>query len=93
MKGIDTLSWPLARLPEAVERLGRRSGFVSESAALPEMPAGATDMAEVERRVQAVCDWLEIEAEPIHSPYPDVDDVVRNAGASLLMLPLQPVRF
>ena len=93
MKGIDAISWPLDRLPEAVARMSRRVGYLQRMPELPALSAVASEMDEVERRVQAVCDCIGVEAEAIGSPYPDVDKVVRRIGPALLMLPGQPVRF
>lgn len=93
MKGIDAISWPLERLPEAVARMCRRVGYLQRMPQLPSLSAVASEMDEVERRVQAVCDCIGVEAEPIACPYPEVDQVVRRVGPALLMLPGTPVRF
>jgi len=86
---LDILSWPIERLGEAMETLARKSGLSPRLVDTPIPPEGlARDGGEgFGQWLEAAADHLGIEAEPVASPYAEVERLVRNAGPALLSMP------
>lgn len=94
-ENLYTFSWPIARLGEALEQLAQTSGLgVSpvSRAPFPEPPTRADD-PHLGAWLETSAGWLGIEAEPIETPYPDIEALVQGAGPALLYLPGDSARF
>lgn len=89
MGELDGLSWPLARLGEALETLARTCGLAPRSVDLPAPPPGfAQDGgADLGRWIEATAGSLGLEAEPVDLPYAEVEQLVRSTAPALLCLP------
>src|SRR5262249_32925576 len=89
MIDLDTLTWAVAQLGEAVAALGRCSGLVPRVRETPASPEGlAREGAEaLEAWIEATAAWLGLEAEAVETPYTEVEQLVRAAGPALLRLP------
>jgi ATP-binding cassette subfamily B protein len=86
---VADLSWPAARLVEAIDALGRHSGLTARTARRHEPcgPPAQLDDTALGRWIEASAGWLGFEAEAVETPYPDVESFVRTAGPALLRLP------
>jgi ATP-binding cassette subfamily B protein len=88
-RSIHALSWPAARLGEAIETAGRRAGLGPHEAEVgappPRLLVG--DSAALGRWIEAAAAWLGLEAEPVETPYAEVEQLVSTAGPALLRLP------
>jgi ATP-binding cassette subfamily B protein len=91
MRDLNTLTWPVARLGEALETMARHSGLAQSGRATPVPPAGLAqeDAAALGAWIEAAAAWLGLEAEPVEAPYPEAERLVRVAGPALLRLPNQ----
>ncbi|MGH8606832.1 MAG: ATP-binding cassette domain-containing protein [Gammaproteobacteria bacterium] len=85
--GIEPLSWPVARLGEALQALGKESGF-SLAKDLKEFSSadGGCDLDEVRLTpwVGAAAARLGLEAEPVEATYPEVEALVGGCAPALL---------
>jgi ATP-binding cassette subfamily B protein len=77
-------SWPAAQLGEALDALARHSGLAGRAEAVP-APRAATER--LSPWIEAAASWLGCEAEPVQTPYGEVEDLVTNGGPALLRLP------
>ena len=66
-RSLHELSWPAARLGEAIETAGRRAGFGPHEAEVGAPPARLLtgDSAALGRWIEAAAAWLGLEAEPV----------------------------
>jgi ATP-binding cassette, subfamily B, bacterial len=89
MGDLDTLSWPVSKLGEALEALARTGGLMPRSVEVPPPPPRlAWDGSEaLGRWIEATAGSLGFEAEPVEVSYAEVEQVVRSAGPVLLRLP------
>jgi ABC-type multidrug transport system fused ATPase/permease subunit len=89
MDALDTLSWPLPRLGEALEALARASNLAPRAVEVPLSPGGlAWDSSEaLGSWIEATASVLGLEAERVEVPYAEVERLVRSAGPALLSLP------
>jgi ATP-binding cassette subfamily B protein len=79
------ITWPLARLGEAIEALGREwrpGGGVREGAPPPVL--GAESLG---AWIAAAAAWLGLEAEPVETGYGEVDLLLAHVGPALLRVP------
>ncbi|MDB5600931.1 MAG: transporter ATP-binding protein [Xanthobacteraceae bacterium] len=83
---IERLSWPVSRLGEAVEALGRRSGLAPVPAELPAVPDAVRDdqAGELGRWVIWSAERLGLEAKPLDLAASDLDAVLRGGGPALI---------
>jgi ATP-binding cassette, subfamily B, bacterial len=89
---LEALTWPRARLGEAVVALARQAGVGSEpTTALPttDEDPPALDDESVERRLEAVAATLDLEIEPVEPTVRALDAFLRRAGLALFRLPGQ----
>jgi ATP-binding cassette subfamily B protein len=86
---MDALSWPLDRLGEALGALAHQLGLIPQPLDLPVPPQQLRqgNRETIGRWIEAVADWLDIEAEPVEILYPQVEQVVQNIGPAILRLP------
>ncbi len=81
MTGAGSLAWPVARLPEALELLARRSGLSPRPGQLS-APRAVPGGPWIERAAE----WLGFEAEPVDTAYPGVGLMIAGAAPALLGL-------
>ena len=81
MRDLHTLTWPVARLGEALEALARHSGLAPSGQETPMPPAGLTQeaAAALGAWIENAAAWLGLEAEPMEATYPEVERLVRAA--------------
>jgi ATP-binding cassette subfamily B protein len=94
MSGRDPVrhAWPLSRLSEALESLALAAGLPTRSIELPGPPTLPDAPARERHRllgrwIESAAGSLDLEAEPLESPYPDLEAMVRGAAPALLRLP------
>lgn len=89
MSEIDALGWPMSKLGEAIEALARTSGLSPRAVEIPTPPEPLEQESgeAIGRWIEATAGWLGLEADPVESPYAEVDRLVRRAGTALLRLP------
>jgi ATP-binding cassette, subfamily B, bacterial len=96
MRSVHELSWPAARLGEALETAARRAGLGAREAEVGAPPARllTADSALLGRWIESVARWLNLEAEPVETPYAEIEQLLRTAGPALVRLPdRQEARF
>src|SRR5262249_28665224 len=85
----DDLSWPACRLNEALEALARTRGLAARTAGLEAPPAQLT--ADQNQRlgpwIASAADWLGLEAEPVETPYAEVNELLTRAGPAIFRIP------
>ncbi len=88
---LEPLSWPVARLGEALQALGKASGFSLAAADLNELSradgAGDLDEARLTPWIEAAAARLGLEAEPVEITYPEVETMVGGCAPALLGIP------
>ncbi len=84
-----TVSWPYAQLGEAIEALARKARLASQPVELPSPPTDLlpSDLESLDRWVEGAAGALGVEAEPIETPYAEVEQLISGAGPALLCLP------
>jgi ATP-binding cassette subfamily B protein len=88
MNRIIDLAWPASRLGEGMEGLARRSGLAIGQVETPIPSESAiADDARLGRWIEEAAAWLGMEAEPVESPYTQIEQLLRNAAPALLRLP------
>jgi ATP-binding cassette subfamily B protein len=87
MRDCTALAWPLSRLGEAIEALGRL-GRLGVKAVEVEAPPPGVGVApeEVGPWIEAAAEWLGLEAEPVEASYGEVEQLVGRAGPALFLL-------
>jgi ATP-binding cassette subfamily B protein len=88
-RSVHELSWPAARLGEAIETAGRRAGLGAREAEVGAPPARLLtgDGTALGQWIEAAASWLGLEAEPVETPYAEVEPLIRTAGPALVRLP------
>src|SRR3982751_5952939 len=87
---IQHLSWPISRLGEALESLGRESGLAQPGAVAQAPPWVINDGDDaLNRWVVAAADWLGFEAEPREVRYASVEQLVRTSAPSLFRITVE----
>ena len=90
---LESLCWPVARLGEALQALGKASGFSLAAVELIELSrapcviaerAGDLDDPRLTPWVGAAAARLGLEAEPVEATYPDVETMVCGCAPALL---------
>jgi ATP-binding cassette subfamily B protein len=83
------LTWPTARLGEALATLARHSGQAAPREAAPVPPAAdCTAPANgLGLWIEGTAAWLGCEAEPVEAPYAESEKLVAGAGPALLRVP------
>lgn len=81
---LQTLGWPLERLPEAVAFLSRRAGLRPRAVEVPVGPAPGTDPG---RQVEAVAELLGLEAEEVLTRGEKADALLCRVGPGLWWVP------
>lgn len=85
---LEQVQWPVARLGEALAALGRKRGLTGQAEDTPAPPADLTaEDARLDRWVAASADALELEAEPVHTPYAEIETFLTGAAPALLRVP------
>jgi len=91
--GLERYSWPPERLGEALEALGRRTGFappVPGGAQVPSWDPGARGPAEPALAgawIEHAAARLGLEAEPLDAPPADAERMLRGAAPAVVGLP------
>nr|NIV31018.1 hypothetical protein [Anaerolineae bacterium] len=87
---LNRLTWSISDLDQALEALGRASGLLSQALETPPLPEGLAEAggAELSRWLETTARRLDFEAEPVDTPYPEVEQLIQRAGPALLRLPL-----
>ena len=82
------LSWPVARMGEAIEALARQSGLVrSMHKTLPSPEAlGTLDDAGLMQWVDAAADVFNLEVEPVDVIYSELQSFLKNGGPVIIRL-------
>jgi ATP-binding cassette subfamily B protein len=79
------LSWPLARLGEAVEALARRSGLIrAASQATLELPRSVESIGEISDWLDWATAQLGLEAVEVATPAPSLDAMLLGGGPAIL---------
>jgi ATP-binding cassette subfamily B protein len=90
-RSILELTWPAAQLGEALEMAGLRAGLGAREAEVgappPRLLTG--DSSALGGWIEAAASWLGLEAEPVETPYAEVERLIRTAGPALVRLPDQ----
>jgi ATP-binding cassette subfamily B protein len=89
MHDLNPLLWPASRLGEAMEVLARQSGLSPRTGRPPAPPQGLGQDGDepLSRWLTLAAGGLGLEAEPVMSPYTEVEWLVRSAGPALLRIP------
>ena len=89
---INTLSWPMSQLGEALQALASASGLAAGKRETINLPGAilAADAADprgsaLREWVEAAADFLGFEAEAIEAPYGELETLARGAGPALLI--------
>jgi ATP-binding cassette subfamily B protein len=84
--GMATLAWPVPRLGEAMEELGRRARLRTSAADGLQVPAGLAAAGEQEqgRWIEWAAQRLGLEAEAVEAAAAELDAVLRGAAPALL---------
>ena len=82
---LNELAWSVSGLAEAIEQLARKANF---RAVLTELPKPPENLAQADDErlgqwIDLVASSLSLEAEPIETPYADVETFIRQAGPAL----------
>ena len=85
-KTLADISWPVARVGEALQALGQRSGLISQSIRSETLPLDLLkgDSPDLDGWIDATA--LGFEAEPVAAPYTDVEQRVSGVGPALVRL-------
>lgn len=90
MRDLCSLAWPLSRLGEAIEYLGRRVTRSSQTAAgapAPPQFLGETDERTFASWLEAIARPWALEVEAVQMSYAEVPQCIRHAGPALFRLP------
>ena len=90
------LSWPVERLGEALEALGRLSTLSQGSAHITHLPheLDANDDEALGEWISSNADQLNLEAQPVFASYVELEQVIRAIGPALIRLRVgDDVRF
>ena len=89
MADLRTLTWPAARLGEALEALARAAALAPRAVETPNPPAGLLRHGDeaLGRWLQAAACHLGLEAEPMEIPFGNVERLLQRVGPALLRLP------
>src|SRR3990172_6269409 len=89
MSDILELSFPLARLGDAIDALARKSRLAPRAVELPAaLDTLATNGEEAQARwMDSAAAWIGVEAEPVECAYADVESTVRRAGPAVFRVP------
>lgn len=97
---LERVSWPAARLGEALEALSRAAALPVKGAGLPAPPADLLRPGVAQPTGLALGRWIEgaasllgLEAEPVEARYGDVEALIRRAGPALLRVQGPEGRF
>jgi len=91
----DAFAWPASRLGELIALLGRGANLVlrdDEPAPITGAVLAAGDGA-VDRWLEATCEWMGFEAEPITVPYREIDATLAAIAPAIIRLPGAEPRF
>ncbi|HEY0004110.1 MAG TPA: ABC transporter ATP-binding protein [Pyrinomonadaceae bacterium] len=88
---LDKISWPLARVGEAIEALARESGYPLKrlDAPAPRIDAQWNEAETLNRWLEGVSAWMGLEAERAVAPYIEVEHLLRTAGPVLIRLDVE----
>jgi ATP-binding cassette subfamily B protein len=83
------ITWPPARLGEALAALAQHNGRAAAREAAPVPPAAvcADPGNRLGRWIEGTAAWLGCEAEPVEAPYAEAEKLVACAGPALLRVP------
>ncbi len=84
---LDSILWPIANLPEALDALVRRSGLAADHAASEAPPPPGHDADALDPWIAAYARRAGLEAEQIETPYPETEALIRRAGPALFLTP------
>ena len=89
-----SMAWPASRLGEALGALARHGGLASDTEA-PEVVGGPGSAGgqSMDAWVAAAADICGFEAEPVESPFSEVDSLIRGGAPALLRLTGEQPRF
>lgn len=90
MDNLETLSWPMAKLGEAIEALGRRAGLSPHAVQAPVPPQdvdGNPNGASLGEWIGLAATHFGLEAEPVEVPHTEGQALLSHANAVLLPLP------
>ncbi|HYO14879.1 MAG TPA: ATP-binding cassette domain-containing protein, partial [Thermoanaerobaculia bacterium] len=82
---LDALAWPADRLTEALHLLARTSGLNPRTAEAASGPPAA-DPETAGRWIEAVTAAMGLEAEPVETPYAEVESMIRKASPVVLCI-------
>lgn len=85
---LQALAWPASQLGQAIEAVARRSGLAPERPQIPVAPGAITsNEPELREWIPAVAQWFGLEAERVTVSYDKLDQAMREAGPTLVLLP------
>ena len=87
-KDVHQLTWPVAKLGDAIEAIARTSGLSPRHIEAPNPPPSMTGGSDkvFSRWVETTAGLLGLEAEPVETTYPEVERFVRGASPALIPL-------
>jgi len=86
---MDKLTWPASRMGDAIESLARKSGLSPRLVDMPSPPDWVmlSEDGALGRWIEGAASWLGLEAEPIETPYAEINHLIRGVAPALLPLP------
>jgi ATP-binding cassette subfamily B protein len=86
---LTNMTWPAARLGEAIEALGRHRGLPLAAAPLEPPPARLRDATsqEIGAWIETAARALDLEAAPVEAPFTEVEHLICCAGPAIFYLP------
>ena len=85
-KDVHQLTWPVAKLGDAIEAIARTSGLSPRHIEAPNPPPSMTGGSDkvFSRWVETTAGLLGLEAEPVETTYPEVESFLRGASPALV---------
>jgi ATP-binding cassette, subfamily B, bacterial len=83
---LTEITWPCARLGEAIDALGRAAGLEPQGRTL-EMRGrshGACEPRYVSRWIEDAASWLSLQAEPVHTTHAEISELLERGAPALI---------
>jgi ATP-binding cassette subfamily B protein len=85
---LDILYWPVSGLGEALKLMGEKSGLSPKPGEIPSAPKSTGENEDaISEWIEALAQWIGIEAEPMEVSYGDVKTFILRAAPALIRLP------
>jgi ATP-binding cassette subfamily B protein len=90
---LQSYTWPISKLDEALIALAQKSGFLSDlpdsKFTQPTIKKGTNESDVLNNWIEAAASWLGIEAEEVSTPYGEIQQLLRLSGPALFHLRVQ----